>query len=241
MRSRGADANLPRVLETRSVTGAAEARAQRSARVLDPVERLSEILFGLIMALTFTGSIHAASAGREEVRTMLFGAIGCNIAWGIVDAVMYLMTELVTRSRNARVISEIRRSTSPEKADALLRDALPEGLAASLGPGEVAGIRRWLTQIPDPTRRPRLTTSSWRGALGVFLLVTLSTFPMSVPFFLVGDPTLALRLSHAVALASLFSIGFALGRYAGLRPILTGLAMLAIGVVLVAIAIALGG
>ena len=49
-------------------------------RVLDPISRVSEILFGLIMALTFTGTISAASAGREEVRTLLVGAIGCNIA-----------------------------------------------------------------------------------------------------------------------------------------------------------------
>lgn len=70
-----------------------------NGRVLDPVERVSEILFGLIMVLTFTGSISVAEAGREEVRTMLFGAIGCNLAWGIVDAVMYLLTSLVERQR----------------------------------------------------------------------------------------------------------------------------------------------
>lgn len=51
-------------------------------RVLDPMERLSEVLFGLIMVLTFTGSLGAATAGREEIRTMLIGAIGCNLAWG---------------------------------------------------------------------------------------------------------------------------------------------------------------
>ena len=53
--------------------------------VLDPIERISEILFGLIMALTFTGTLSAASAGRAEVREMLLGAIGCNLAWGLVD------------------------------------------------------------------------------------------------------------------------------------------------------------
>ena len=68
-------------------------------RVLDPVERVSEALFGLIMVLTFTGSISVAEAGREEMRTMLVGAIGCNLAWGIVDGVMYLVTTLVARQR----------------------------------------------------------------------------------------------------------------------------------------------
>ena len=33
-----------------------------SGRVLEPIERLSEILFGLIMALTITGAVSVATA-----------------------------------------------------------------------------------------------------------------------------------------------------------------------------------
>ena len=58
--------------------------------MLSPVERHGEILFGLIMALSFTCTLSVAESGRAEVRTMLFAALGCNLAWGIVDAVMYL-------------------------------------------------------------------------------------------------------------------------------------------------------
>ncbi len=64
--------------------------AKSSKRVLDPVERVSEVLFGLIMVLTFTGSLSVAKAGRDDIRTMLIGALGCNIAWGIIDGVLYL-------------------------------------------------------------------------------------------------------------------------------------------------------
>src|SRR5204862_345440 len=62
-----------------------------SKRVLDPIDRVSEVLFGLIMVLTFTGALSVAEAGREDVRTMLIGALGCNLAWGIIDGVLYLM------------------------------------------------------------------------------------------------------------------------------------------------------
>src|SRR5690349_7398439 len=68
-------------------------------RLLDPIDRFSEILFGLIMVLTFTGTISAAESGREEIRTMLFASIGCNLAWGIVDAVMYLFESVAERGR----------------------------------------------------------------------------------------------------------------------------------------------
>ena len=55
-------------------------------QALDPIDRVSEVLFGLIMVLTFTGSLSVAEAGHSEVRTMLVGALGCNLAWGIIDA-----------------------------------------------------------------------------------------------------------------------------------------------------------
>ena len=68
-----------------------EVPAQSSRRPLEPMERISEVLFGLIMVLTYTCSFSVAGAGREEVRTMLVGALGCNLAWGMIDAVFYLM------------------------------------------------------------------------------------------------------------------------------------------------------
>lgn len=62
-----------------------------SEDALDPISRISEILFGLIMVLTFTGSLSAVEVGREDVREMLIGATGCNLDWGIIDAIMFLM------------------------------------------------------------------------------------------------------------------------------------------------------
>ena len=59
-----------------------EQKKEKRARVLDPVSRISEIIFGVLMALSFTGSLNAATAGREEVRTMLKTALGCNLARG---------------------------------------------------------------------------------------------------------------------------------------------------------------
>lgn len=51
----------------------------RRRPVLEPTDRISEIVFGLIMATTFTGTL-SATAGREDIHTMLIGAIGCNLA-----------------------------------------------------------------------------------------------------------------------------------------------------------------
>src|SRR5881392_1892080 len=96
-----------------------------SKRVLEPIDRVSEILFGLIMVLTFTGSLSIAEAGRDDVRTMLIGALGCNLAWGIIDGVLYLMGCLAAKGRNLMTYQAVRKATDPRKAQQLIAGALP--------------------------------------------------------------------------------------------------------------------
>lgn len=210
-------------------------------RVLEPVERLSEILFGLIMALTITGAVSVVTADRFQIRTMLFAALGCNLAWGIIDAGMYLMARLGERGRNAVLARAVRATSNREEAHRIIADELPPLLAPTVKPAQLELIREKINQMPASDVRPRLTRRDWRGAFGVCILVILSTFPVVVPFVVVADARLALRISNALAVTLLFLCGFLFGRHAGLAPWITGLIMVAVGVVLVSIAIALGG
>ena len=74
--------------------------------VLNPVDRISEVLFGTIMVLTFTGAISAATDGRQEIRELLWAALGCNVAWGLVDAIMYLMNVVLERAHSVTLIHQ---------------------------------------------------------------------------------------------------------------------------------------
>jgi hypothetical protein len=210
-------------------------------RVLEPVERLSEILFGLIMALTITGAISVATAERFEIRTMLLAALGCNLAWGIIDAGMYLLARLGDRGRNTVLVRTVRKTANREEAHRIIADELPALLAGAIQPAQLELIRERINNMPASDVSPRLTGRDWRGALGVCILVILSTFPVVVPFIVIQDTRLALRASNALAVMLLFVCGFLFARHAGLPPWITGLIMVTIGVVLVSIAIALGG
>ena len=219
----------------------AEGPGAESRRILDPVERLSEVLFGLIMVLSFTGSLSAATAGREEVRTMLFGAIGCNLAWGIVDGVMYVMNNLLQRGRSLSLLRALRKNVDPAVGPRIIAETFPPMLAALIRPAELQYLHGELVKMGEPPRRPRLTLDDLRGGVAVFIFVFLSTFPVVIPFAVFQEPVRALRISNAIALALLFLAGYTLGKYAGFKPIRTGLAMAAIGTVLVSLTIALGG
>jgi hypothetical protein len=210
-------------------------------RVLEPIERISEVLFGLIMVLTFTCSFSVAEAGRAETRTMLLAALGCNVAWGIIDAIMYLMACLAERARLLGALRAVRTAAEPEKGQRLIASALPPMVAASLEASDFDRIRQKLQQLPEPPTHPRITKADWSGAAGVFLLVGLSTFPVVLPFIFMQHVMRAQRLSNAIAIAMLFLTGYAFGRCTGYHPRGMGLAMVLLGGVLVGITIILGG
>jgi VIT1/CCC1 family predicted Fe2+/Mn2+ transporter len=210
-------------------------------RVLDPIARVSEVLFGVIMALTFTGTLSAATADRAEVRTLLIGVIGCNLAWGVVDAVMYLMSSLTERGHNLLTVRAVQRARSPDTAYRVITQAVPPILAPMLTTDDLERMRLSLIQINDLPPSPSLTKEDWLGALGVFLLVFLSTFPIVIPFLVFRNVHFALRMSNLVALVMLFVLGSWLARHGGHHPLRTGFSMMVLGVVLVAITIALGG
>ena len=208
-------------------------------QLLDPIDRISEIVFGLIMALTFTVTLDAASANGAEVRSMLIAALGCNIAWGLVDGVMYMSMGLVERAHSLRLMRDLRSGDAATRRD-ILRDSVPPVIAASIDDAEADKVVTILLDVEVPDQ-PRLRKDDLLGAAAVALLVFLSTFPVALPFAFIGDARLALRTSNAVALVMLFVAGAALGRYGGVRPMRIGLTMAVLGTALVVITVALGG
>jgi hypothetical protein len=210
-------------------------------RPLEPYDRISEVLFGLIMVLAFTGSLSVAEAGREDVRTMLIGALGCNLAWGIIDGVLYLMGCLAEKGKGLLLLRAARGATDPQKAQRLIAEALPPLVASILQPAELGTMHQRLKELPEPPERARAGKEDWLGAVGVFLLVFLSTFPVVIPFVFMKNATLALRVSNVIAIAMLFLTGYAFGRITGHRPWVMGISMVVLGGILVAITMALGG
>ena len=194
--------------------------------MLDPIDRISEVLFGLIMVLTSTSTLSVVSAGRPEIRTMIVGALGCNLAWGIIDAGLYVLGCIDERGRGLLTLRAVRQAASPTEARRVIAEE---------------PMRQELLRLPELPQHPALTKDHALGAVGVCLLVFLSTFPPVIPFLLWGDVQIALRISNAVAIVMLFACGYAYARGTGLQPWTTGLVMVAIGLALVAVAVALGG
>jgi VIT1/CCC1 family predicted Fe2+/Mn2+ transporter len=214
------------------------AAAWRPVAILDPLERASEIVFGVLMAMSITGTVSVATTGRHDVLAMTAAALGCNLAWGLTDAAMYLVRTITSRRREIHLLQRIQAGDQVMAHD-LLTESLPEQLAAHVDPELLAPLQVRLRQLPLPA-----ATLGWgdvRAAGGVLLLVLAATFPVVLPFLFVADVPLAMRLSNLCAIATLFIAGRTLGTHAGGHPLRYGLGMTALGLVLVAVIVALGG
>ena len=218
-----------------------ETLKNRPKSPLEPMDRISEILFALIMVLTFTCSFSVAGAGRENVRTLLIGAMGCNLAWGIIDAIFYLMGSFSMLGQGILRLKALTGAASPTEAHQIMAGALPPVLVSVLSPADLEQIREKLNRVSGLPARPHLRKEDWLGALGVFLIVVLTTLPVLVPFAVIENARRALRLSNGIAIVMLFMTGYAFGRHAGYSPVKMGLSMVILGSVLVAITILLGG
>jgi VIT family len=213
----------------------------RRERWLDPYTLIAEVLFGLIMVLTFTGSLSVADAGRDDVRTMLIGALGCNIAWGVIDGIFYLMDCLSEQGQSIRAWRTLRKAASANEARQVISGVLLPVVASTLTAADYESIRHKILAMPEPPTRPHLGKREWLGALSVFFWVFVVTFPVAIPFMFMENLARAMRVSNGIAIALLFITGFAFARVAQYRPWLTGFGMVVIGALLVAATIALGG
>jgi hypothetical protein len=207
--------------------------------VLDPVERASEAIFGIIMAIGTTGSISVATAGASEGRTILLSALGCNLAWGITDGIMYLVSAVTEQNRRRTLLLRLQATPDPGEAHRLVAAALPDRVAGGASEATLEAIRQRLVAIP--VARTVLQASDYAAAALVCAIVVLATLPVAIPFLFIDDARTATGVSRALALLDLFLCGSLLGHYSGGTAWKYGLFVATVGVALVLVIRALGG
>ena len=194
--------------------------------------------------LTFTLTAgFAVGEGEGKARELLIAAIGCNLAWGVIDGAMYVIGSLLERSRRERDLARGR--SAPDEAAAfdviaryfentLARFATDEERVRFYGVVREAARRK-------PPERMRLHREDVYGGFASFCLLVFTTIPAVIPFLLIDAPHRALRVLNVLMVALLFLVGLQWGRHAYVNRWPAGFAFLATGIVLVGIAIALGG
>jgi len=212
---------------------------------VDPGETLAEVLFGLIMALTIIIGAAAISApDKLDTHGLVLAIVGCNLAWGVIDAVLFVLGSLFQRSKRARFFREL--GTARSENEALAAIQLEFGLEEE--PLDVQSedrvrLYRSILALSAHAKPARvgLRRRDIVAAVAVFVLVSGTVLPAVIPLLLLDDSYLALRLSILVLIVLLFIVGYWWAHYTDVRPWRAGAIILCLGVSMVAISVALGG
>ena len=211
-------------------------------RHLDPSTRLNEVLFGLIMALGITGAVRL---GLEQStnRELLVAVLGCNVAWGIVDGVMFVLVSLFERGRKARIVNSVRGAATDEAALQHIQKELGDRLESLTTSAEREQVYRWVLDIARraDVQPPRIQRDDILGGVAVGLLIVVATLPVVLPFVFISNTYHAVRFSAIITLVLQFVVGYWWGRVVGANPWRIGAGVTAVGLTLVLITIALGG
>jgi VIT1/CCC1 family predicted Fe2+/Mn2+ transporter len=209
-------------------------RSSLATRYLDPASHMGEILFGLIMTLTFTlaAGIVIQDEGREGAREMLIGILGCNLAWGIIDGVLYVLGRAFERGRIRRIGFHVRAATSDEAARGMVAAELDETLEPMADEPARRGFYDAVVQrVRSGTSMPNtIRKEDVLGGLAAGWVVFACSFPAVLPFLFLDDPRLALRVSNVILIGLLFFVGWRAALHTLARPWLAGLTLMMGGV-----------
>lgn len=214
------------------------------ARHLSAGERLGELLFGLIMTLTFTLTAgFVVGDGRDAVRELLIATIGCNIAWGVIDGGLLVLGRVFDRGRAARIGRLIRSTRDETHAVAAVAAELDDSLESITTPQDRTALYRQVVQQVRSSvpQRTGVRGEDWLAAFGVFCLVVFASIPAALPFAIMNEPWLALRVSNLILIALFFVIGYEWAGYTTVKPWRAATTLTLFGIAMVATAIALGG
>ncbi|HWS40521.1 MAG TPA: hypothetical protein VN247_04425, partial [Arenimonas sp.] len=116
---------------------------------LDPIDRTSEVVFGTLMAMSFSGTLSVATAGEQDIHMMMIAALGCNLAWGLADSVMYLVAVATEQRRKITLVERLQQTNDQDEADRLVADQLPLRLQSHMNPIALDAMRRSLKDIKE--------------------------------------------------------------------------------------------
>jgi len=212
-----------------------------TGRGLDVVERIDEVIYGLIAALTFTCSISIANSGKEEVPSILWTAVGCNFAWGMIDALIIIFSTLMYRGDALHTLHAIREASTDAEAEEVMKSTMPP-LAGQLLKGEhFKHLRDEISKLPMPPKKVFVTWNDIKAGITAFILVFTATIPVVAPFLFITTPHLAVRASNWTALLLIFITGYYFGKKTGFNPWRTAFILMFIGGAIVIATIYLGG
>lgn len=220
-------------------------------RFLDPIDRLTEAIYAVLIVMTFTMAYRAIDfAGvnqkvvSEAVLSLAVAAFGCAFAWGIIDGMMFILLGMMARGEDGRLLKKVLSAPDEQTAIGEISDQLDETLELAMTADERQDLYRqaYLRMRDNEPKPVGFKREEFYGAVGVVVIAVLASLPLVLPLLILRtNVDVALRASNAMAILMLFIFGYQWGKHAQSKPVRMGLLLAGLGLAMVLIAIPLGG
>ena len=224
---------------------------RRPTDYLYPHERLVEILYGLVIALTITSAVRVITGGGSlDINLMVTTSLGAGLSWGIIDAMLYILVIVFQKHRYTRIAGKISSAKDEFEALATIQEDLEDSLVGTLDAEDQKSVYQFVLHAQrrkskaSYTRQPKsieITREDIFGAGQVFFAMLLATLVVVVPLLLIQPPHLAVLASNIVAFVVLFVVGYTWAKHTNIRKTMFGILLVTLGVVIVGISLVLGG
>ena len=220
--------------------------------ILDPIDRMSETIFSILIVLIFTLAYRALALlpinndilALDDSLTIFRAALGAVVAWGIIDAIMYAVISVFERSDRVRFLNEVKASPTQKSGVDVIAEEFDYIFEPITEDTQRESIYEQIYQTLKhmQPKKIKVETEDLLGAGAVFVAAIVAVIPSLFPLVLFRyNLTLALRLSNLFSLLMLFITGYRWGKYSGYKPLVTGLIIMSIAILMVVLAIPLGG
>jgi hypothetical protein len=224
---------------------------RRPKDYLYPHERLVEILYGLVIALTITSAVRVITGGgTPDINLMVTTSLGAGVSWGLIDAMLYILVVVFQKHRYTRIAGKISSAKDEAEALAVIQRDLEDSLVGTLDAEDQKSVYHLVLHAQRRsskagyTHQPKsipIVREDIFGAVQVFFAMLLATLVVVIPLWIIEPPHLAVLISNIVAFVALFVVGFTWAKHTNIRKALFGIVLVTLGVAIVGISLVLGG
>lgn len=219
---------------------------------LSPTQAAVEFFYGLLMAMTLSNTLRLALLGSSAVDVVFVvsvAMIGCNTAWGIADGAVSVLTSHFQNLYYYRKVKQIKDGKDHEAARELASEVLSEALTEIHEDILDEETRKRMADVAiqaikrKDIAKPVVGHSQWMAAVWCVILNIAAALPFIVIYqmALFLDLNLVTLIANIAGAVLLFSLGRFLDRRLGDGSGRTGLVMVGLGMLMLAIIVALGG
>lgn len=214
-------------------------------RHLSVGDRLGETVYAVWMVVVSIGLVNAeANITRDHIWTVVFIAFGVNFAWGVIDGVTVMFTNVIDRRKRDILAYELRTDGGNAARRARALDDLEDSIAGVLTDDQKNRIVDMVAAGPagsDPRLVPaRPGKEDWAYAVAIILIDVLHVVPLVLPLILIHDVETAIFVSRIIAVTTFAALGAAYARNLDRHPLSAALALGGMGYALFTWAYAAG-